>query len=87
MLISSVKNVCSGEDDLCGQVEGGKQAILCGAPQLQAEPVGGAEGPLPVLPVRGHQQQDGHGSGTVHLLLSGPLVCTGGKPDLHSTKT
>ena len=79
--------VSSGEDDLCGQVEGRKQEILCCSGQFQAEPVGRAEGPVPVFPVRGHQQQDGHVTGTVHLLLSGSLVCTGRESNLHSTKT
>ena len=68
----------SREDDLRGQVEGGQQEILCGAGQLQAQSVGGAEGPVPVLPLRGHLQQHEDVPGPVCRLVPGPLVCARG---------
>ena len=65
-------------------MEGGEQEGLRGPGQLQGQPVGGAEGAVPVLPVRGHLQQDEDVPGPVHVLLPGPLVRAGGQQDLHS---
>ena len=68
-------------------MEGGEQEILRGPGQLQGEPVGGAEGPVPVLPLRGHLQQDEDVPGPVHVLLPRSLVSPGGQQDLHATET
>ena len=77
----------SGENDLRGKVEGGQQEVLCGSGQLQAQPVGRAEGPVPVLPLRGHLQQHEDVPGPVCRLLPGTLVGARGQPDLFSQET